>query len=139
MYDEKSFDKKYLPDPRWFIPAVILYAIAIAILCASTARADGIDLDAYADAIYIAEGKEAAVVPYGIFYPGCSWKDPQYCRQICKNTVFNTLIKYRKDRCRPGESDLDCLARRYAPIGADNDPKGLNANWKRNVGRLLND
>jgi len=28
---------------------------------------------------------------------------------------------------------IDHLARRYCPVGADNDPNGLNVNWPKNV------
>jgi hypothetical protein len=28
---------------------------------------------------------------------------------------------------------LESLARRYCPVGADNDPNGLNKHWLKNV------
>ena len=88
-------------------------------------------LDEWADAIYRAEGGHSATYLYGI--RSVKYKDEAEARQICKNTIYNTLIKYRESRCKEGEDDLSCLSRRYAPINADNDPKGLNANWKKNV------
>ena len=86
-----------------------------------------IDLDRYANAIRKAENNPN----YGIISIPCN--SEAQCRQYCKNTVFNTLVKYRSTRCKEGEDDLSCLARRYAPIGAKNDPNNLNKNWKRNV------
>ena len=103
----------------------LLVAILI-LLMAVVAQAD-IDLDRWADAIRRAEGNPN----YGILSIPCN--SEAQCRQYCKNTVYNTLVKYRDQRCKEGESDIDCLARRYAPIGAENDPTGLNKNWKKNV------
>ena len=59
-------------------------------------------------------------------------------RAICKRTVERTLYSRRAQRCRAGELDIDCLARRYAPGNASNDPNGLNKNWKKNVLYFLN-
>ena len=112
----------YLPNPRYFIPAVIAYALLMAAVCSAD-----IDLDAYADAIRAAENNPN----YGILSIKCH--SEAQCRQYCKNTVYNTLIKYRSTRCKTGEPDIDCLARRYAPLNAGNDPSGLNKHWKSNV------
>lgn len=86
-----------------------------------------IDTDKYCDAIRKAEGNPN----YGILSIKCH--SEAQCRQYCKNTVYNTLIKYRSTRCKTGEPDIDCLARRYAPLNANNDPQGLNKNWIKNV------
>lgn len=32
---------------------------------------------------------------------------------------------------------IEFLASRYCPIGADNDPQGLNKNWVKNVKYFL--
>lgn len=106
-----------------FVLAVSLFLWALLIKSCSA----DIDLDRWADAIRKAEGNPN----YGIISIKCD--SEAQCRQYCKNTVYNTLVKYRKTRCKDGESDLDCLARRYAPIGAENDPNNLNKNWKKNV------
>jgi len=102
------------------------HLIIIFLFFASTASAS-IDLDRWADAIRKAEGNPN----YGILSIPCN--SEAQCRKYCKNTVYRTLVKYRSTRCRAGESDIDCLARRYAPIGAENDPDNLNKNWKKNV------
>ena len=91
-----------------------------------------INLDKWADSIYIAEGKEKAVVPYGMFFKGCDWDNVDYCRKIVKNTIYNTLFKYRKSRCKPEWGDVTCLANRYCPINSDTDD-GTCKFWKGNV------
>lgn len=49
-------------------------------------------------------------------------------RQACFNTVRHAL----KDWDGKGDFIL-FLQKRYCPIGASNDPTGLNANWYKNV------
>jgi hypothetical protein len=89
-----------------------------------------------ADSIFIAEGGHKAQYLYGI--RSIPYKDIKDARQICLNTIKNTLVKYRKSRCPNIQDDITCLAKRYAPIGADNDPNNLNKNWVKNVKFYLN-
>lgn len=114
-----------------FISLVVAMMLVLIFLIGES-HAD-VDLDAYADAIYISEGGERAVVPYGMFFKGCDWGHVDYCRKIVKNTVYNTLVKYRKDRCLDGEDDLECLERRYCPINDPKDVLGLNRYWIGNM------
>ena len=109
--------------------------IILLLLCgvAQAQLQPAINLEALCDAIFWSEGGYKASRLYGIMIP---YKDEAEARQICKNTIVNTLYKYRADRCKVGESNIDCLARRYAPIGAKNDPTNLNVHWKKNVRRL---
>lgn len=100
-----------------------------------TVNAYAVDLDRWADAIFKAEN--SVNHPYGILMEGCDKDHPDYCRKICKNTVYNTLIKYRSTRCRPGDDDLTCLANRYCPVGSDTD-NGTCKYWKKNVKYFLN-
>ena len=125
----KETRKSYLPDPRWFIPAVIAYSVLMASICIASP-----DLDAWADAIFKAEGGYKATYLYGI--RSVKYKDEAEARRICKNTVYNTLVKYRESRCKVGESDIDCLAQRYCPVGSDTD-NGTCQYWKRNVESFL--
>ena len=77
------------------------------------------------------QGKE-----YGILHPRAN----TYRKQAgwCAKTVSN---KYKawKELVRKGKLDdgnksfLIYLGSKYAPIGADNDPHGLNKNWVPNV------
>jgi hypothetical protein len=77
-----------------------------------------------ANAIYMAEGGAKTAHPYGIL---AHYKHTTP-RQACINTIRHALRDWN------GEGDfLLFLSRRYAPIGANNDPKGLNRNWLKNV------
>ena len=93
-------------------------------------------LDQWADAIYLAEGGASADYLYGI--RSVKYKDKAEARAICIRTVERTLYSRRAQRCKAGESDIDCLSRRYAPIGSGNDPGGLNRHWAKNVLYFLN-
>lgn len=88
-------------------------------------------IEDYVNAIFKAEGGKKATYLYGI--RSIPYETEEQARRYCYNTVFNTLVKYRSDRCSAGESDIDCLARRYCPLNVKNDPKGLNKHWKSNV------
>lgn len=83
-----------------------------------------------ADAIWLAEGGKKAKVSHGIL--SVKTKDP---RGVCLNTVRNTWGRW-ESAGKPGDF-IDFLGSRYAPVGAANDPKGLNKNWPRNVRSLL--
>jgi len=88
-----------------------------------------IDVERLADAIYISEGSERAVKPYGILRNYCKKGDPDgQCRKGCIQTIN------KRYRMWDGKGDfIDYLQRSYCPIGASNDPKGLNRNWSKNV------
>lgn len=88
-----------------------------------------------ADAIYLAEGGEKASVPYGILSVSCDTYER--CRQICLNTIKNNRVRYKEWGYKTHDTYLQFLASRYAPIGAENDPTGLNKNWLRNVKYFL--
>ncbi len=85
--------------------------------------------ESYADAIYKAEGGKHATHPYGIVSIKC--KSASHAREICLRTVANNWERWKNSGCH-GEF-LQFLANVYCPIGADNDPKGLNKNWLKNV------
>lgn len=93
-----------------------------------------IDLDRWADAIFKAEGGYSATYLYGI--RSIPYNSEAEARRICKNTVYNTLVKYRSTRCRPDDDDLTCMARRYCPVGSDTD-NGTCQYWKKNVQYFL--
>lgn len=116
-------------EAAWIFGIVFILAMILLFMCKPSEA--GVDTNKWADAIYKAEGGHNATYLYGI--RSIPYDTEIQARRYCKNTVYNTLVKYRASRCREGEQDIDCLARRYCPIGASNDPKGLNKNWKRNV------
>lgn len=86
--------------------------------------------EAYAQAIYQAEGGSKTRFPYGIVSIN-THGDKELAHRICLNTIRH---KHR-DWVSGGRKGrfLDYLASRYAPVGAENDPTGLNKNWIRNV------
>jgi hypothetical protein len=85
------------------------------------------------DAIYLAEGGSKAKVPYGILSVKVSSKEE--ARKVCYNTVRNNWKRWENSG-NPG-TYLEFLASRYAPVGAKNDPTGLNRNWIKNVSYFL--
>ena len=87
--------------------------------------------NALIEAIYYAEGGSNAKKPFGILSVSCEgYKD---CRKICHNTVRNNIGRWKRANSENPISYLQFLAGRYAPVGASNDPGGLNHNWLRNV------
>jgi len=92
------------------------------------------EIDLLADAIYWAENSKK--YPYGIMSVTC--KGEKDCRKICINTIKNQKKRYKRSTNKRDSSYLKSLARRYAPIGVDNDPRGLNHNWLSNVMYFLN-
>jgi hypothetical protein len=77
-----------------------------------------------ANSIYWAEGGNKTNHPYGILV---KYKNTSP-RQACLNTIAHA----RRDWNGKGDF-LGFLAKRYCPIGAKNDPTGLNKNWLTNV------
>ena len=67
---------------------------------------------------------------YGILHPRVK---PTYRSQAgwCAATVQKSWDRWQK---AGGKGDfIDHLGDRYCPVGADNDPNGLNRHWKSNV------
>lgn len=102
--------------------------IAVAVLCAVlvfcvwSARAEEIDVEKLATAIYHAENSTSH--PYGIL---AHYKHTTL-RQACINTINHALKDW------DGKGDfISFLQKRYAPLNATNDPQGLNRNWTKNV------
>lgn len=81
-----------------------------------------------ADAIYLAEGGARTRHPYGIL--------AKYKQTTPRQACLNTITHARRDWNGQGDF-LEFLQKRYAPIGAKNDPTGLNKNWLRNVRYFL--
>lgn len=85
-------------------------------------------VDQIANAIYMAEGGNKTSHPYGIL---AHYKTTTP-RQACINTINHALKDW------DGQGDfITFLGKRYCPIGASNDPGGLNKNWVRNVHYFL--
>ena len=85
------------------------------------------DTDRLADAIYRAEGGEKTRYPYGILQ---KYKVTTP-RQACINTIKSAQKRFAKQK---KETDfVHFLSLTYCPIGAKNDPGGLNKYWVKNV------
>lgn len=82
-------------------------------------------------AIYYAEGGSKTSHPYGIL--------AHYKHTTPKQACINTVEHAKRDyRAYNGKLDfIEFLGSRYCPVGAKNDPKGLNKNWVRNVKILI--
>jgi len=114
---------------------VIMYTIAFN--CAVVCQGSTIVVKTYNDlasAIYWAEGGPRAKKPFGILSVSCDGYEE--CRKICIDTIRNNVKRW--EISGKEEPYLNFLARRYAPIGANNDPSNLNVNWKKNVIFFLN-
>jgi hypothetical protein len=87
----------------------------------------GINIEKLATAIYWAEGGPKTRHPYGIL---AKYKTTTP-RQACINTIKHALRDWS------GKGDfIAFLGSRYCPVGAKNDPGGLNKNWVANVKKL---
>ena len=86
------------------------------------------------DAIYLAEGAEKAQFLYGI--RSVSYDTPLEARRICLRSVENNIKRWEKAG-NPGEF-ISFMQKRYCPVNAKNDPKGLNNHWIKNVMYFLN-
>ncbi len=104
---------------NWFIPAVFLMILLFACVFA---HADTINVNKLADAIYKAENSKTH--PYGIL----THYEHTTPRQACVNTINHALRDW------DGKGNfIEFLGSRYCPIGAKNDPTGLNKYWVKNV------
>ena len=103
---------------------ILLVVGAYCIVCFG----DAINVPALADAIYKAEGGANTSHPYGIL---TKYKTTTP-RQACINTINHALRDW------DGTGDFVAfLGSRYCPVGAKNDPTGLNVNWVKNVNWFL--
>jgi len=95
-----------------------------------------IDAERLANAIYRAENSKR--YPYGIVsikIKGNTQAERElYARKICLNTIRNNIARW--ERAGKTNDFISFLGARYAPVGAANDPNGLNSNWIRNVRRF---
>ncbi len=123
-------DKEKLHNAVLLIGRILLATVLLVGAMCGRAQAgeiniEGHSLSAWSTAIRHAEGN----ANYGILSVQCTPGDD--CRRICANTVRNNYKRWIKAG-RPG-TYLDFLGNRYCPVGAINDPHGLNKNWVKNV------
>jgi hypothetical protein len=87
-----------------------------------------INVHVLADAIYKAEGGSKTKYPYGIM--------AKYKHTSPRKACINTINHAKRDWNGKGDF-IKFLSKRYCPIGAKNDPRGLNRNWVKNVKNYL--
>lgn len=118
---------------KWYvIPAVILTILLGFVVLAHAQVVT--PMPAYsneqiADAIYLAEGGSKTNHPYGIL--------AKYKHTTPRQACINTIKHARRDWDGQGDF-ITFLGNRYCPVGAKNDPQGLNKNWIKNVKYFLN-
>ena len=69
---------------------------------------------------------------FGVLHPDAMrYKDDPYKSYVTQAHWAAGTIKKRYT------GDVDKFAKRWAPVGAKNDPKGLNKNWAKNVKKFM--
>lgn len=124
--------KQIREDAAPFIFGILIVIMALVMICtiASKVSAAVIDYtaDQIANAIYHAEGGANTRHPYGIL--------AQYKHTTPRQACINTIKHAKKDWNGQGDF-IVFLGNRYCPVGAKNDPTGLNKNWIKNVKYFL--
>ena len=116
----------FLSVIAFFLAVVALLVTVVLSSCFADSNAEGL-----ADAIFLAEGGYKATYLYGI--RSVKYDTEAEARQICLNTIRNNEKRYADYGYKKYDTYLEFLASRYCPINADNDPRGLNQNWLKNV------
>jgi len=125
----RKWDSEDLKLP---INPLIMAILAIILLLAMSGvvfakDATVVNVERLANAIYKAEGGAKTRHPYGIL---TKYKHTTP-RQACINTIKSAIKRYNKQGAK-GDF-ITFLGKTYCPIGAKNDPTGLNKNWVKNV------
>lgn len=122
-YGDKK-ENSYLVE----IVTAILLALVLSLVLIKPARAELVYTnEQIARAIYYAEGGAKTSHPYGIL--------THYKTTTPKQACLNTIAHARRDF--QGGDFIAFLGSRYCPVGASNDPRGLNRNWIRLVKYFL--
>ena len=88
------------------------------------------DFEALADSVFLAEGGDKTRFPYGVKSIDTGG-DKAYARRITLNSLRHSWKRYLKAG-NPGEF-IPFFTARWCPVGAEDDPQGLNRNFIRNV------
>ena len=118
---------------KFYMCGVLILSAIMLMLLATSAHSGEYETYEIVNAIYHTEGGENAKVPFGILSVSC--KGYVECRRIAVNTVRNNKRRWEKYRAtvKSPVSFIKFLAGRFAPVGAGNDPRGLNRNWESNL------
>jgi len=117
------FRPSYLEDIGLKICLVVIIIALVVFAWFCCAHASEYTDNQIADAIYHAEGGAKTSHPYGIL---AHYKHTTP-RQACLNTIAHARRDFK------GGDFIVFLGNRYCPVGAKNDPTGLNRFWIRNV------
>jgi len=157
--------RKWRPDPFWIMLAIVIAIFTLAIwinMARSEVAWDSFTDEQIVNAIFWAEGEYKATYLYGIRsgwtdteiveaiwkaeggakatyaygIRSVKYKDKAEARRICFNTVRNQRRRHKAHDCKL--TYLECLSKRYAPIGCDNDT-GSNKFWLKNIKYFLNE
>ena len=104
----------------------VFLSLFLTVFCSVLVASEVVNIPILADAIFKAEGVNSRH-PYGILK---KYKTTTP-RQACINTIKSALKRYQTDS--KGLEFIPFLAKTYCPVGAKNDPTGLNKNWVKNV------
>lgn len=110
---------------------LIIIVMLIAVLLAGCDVVYAYTIHDLADAIYLAEGGANTSHPYGIL----KHYKTTTPRQACLNTIKSAKRRYEKSNLRI--DFVEFLGSTYCPVGAANDPRGLNKNWVKDVRYFL--
>ena len=110
---------------RFKLQAIALYFIMFCFCAELQAKEIGqLECTRLANAIFQAEGGAHTAHPYGILQ--------HYKHTTARQACINTIRHYYRDWNGKGDF-IAYLGSYYCPIGAKNDPIGLNRNWVKNV------
>ena len=113
----------------WAMTAVVTLLLFMA-SCTLAHANEPINVNKLANAIYIAEGGAKTKHPYGIL---AEYKTTTP-RQACINTIKTNIRKWNKaGNVGDYKEFIVFMGKTYCPIGAKNDPTGLNRHWVKNV------
>jgi hypothetical protein len=123
-----STPKTRVRRSKWVVwVALGLFVAVMTLFGCFKAYAEDFTDSQIADAIYKAEGGSKTSHPYGIL----QHYKVTTPRQACLNTIAHARRDFK------GGDFITFLGGRYCPIGASNDPTGLNRNWIGNVKSIL--
>jgi hypothetical protein len=109
----------------------MLKYLIIMLMLSGPAWASSGPVERLADAIYQAEGGAHTSHPYGIL--------AKYRHTSPRTACINTICHRRRDWVKAGHPGvingqfIEYMGKSYCPVGAFNDPGGLNMNWVKNV------
>jgi len=113
-------------NPPLLTKTIIAFLVIMFFLSTQAMAGDFYSNDQIANAIFRAENSKSH--PYGIL--------THYKTTTPRQACINTIIHAKKNWDGKGDF-IEFLGSRYCPIGAKNDPTGLNKNWIKNVKYFL--